>query len=215
MGVHTSGNGGVAMHQTSGGMMINKKKKKRSTIKLTLTCIVCTLLVMYIIFIYFIIAKFDHHQHHDGGGSSSSSLRATQQQQLKQPSAEISDNSNNNTQPKKVEPTLQDFCGLCQWRDQGFNCNERIDWVVKTKGQTMDEAKTSNLKYCVNMNGCSDKLNDEGFMDCEGTLDIANPNYKVGTMKHVEKTSSANVRANTQSRINKVVVCNICLFSTF
>ena len=187
MGVHTSGNG-VAMHQTNGGMMINKKKKKRSTIKLTLTCIVCTLLVMYIIFVYVIIAKFDHHHNSTGGGSSSSSLRATQQQQLKQPSAEISDNSNNNTQPKKVEPTLQDFCGLCQWRDQGFNCNERIDWVVKTKGQTLDEAKTSNLKYCVNMNGCSDKLNDEGFMDCEGTLDIANPNYKVGTMKHVEKT---------------------------
>jgi hypothetical protein len=92
---------------------------------------------------------------------------------------------------KKREPTIDDFCGLCQWKSQGFNCNKRVDWVVNSKKVTMNDAKMSELRYCANYNGCNSEVDDEGFMLCEDLSDspmYKKPpsHYKVGT-NHVDR----------------------------
>mmetsp|Transcript_5731 Transcript_5731/g.13007 ORF Transcript_5731/g.13007 Transcript_5731/m.13007 type:complete len:864 (-) Transcript_5731:505-3096(-) len=168
-----SGNGSV---QTNG--RLSAKKNKRPAIKLTF--IAAFLLAMYATFIYIILVMF--------GTASSTHLRSEktgvtppQQPQPQQPAPAA--------EPVK-EPTLADYCGLCKWRDQSFNCNERVEWVVKQKGQTLEEAKTANLKYCASADGCNGKVDDEGFQHCEEQNTGSNkppPSYTVGTMKHVQK----------------------------
>lgn len=49
---------------------------------------------------------------------------------------------------KNGPPTIDDFCGTCRFRNQDFNCNHRIEWVMKNKGKTVEEAKFDNLQYC-------------------------------------------------------------------
>ena len=180
------------------------KQKKR---QIKVRCIAAVLLIIYIIFIYLILISFDR------SGSSNTDhveedpthhlLRYGGKLKLNDDvhNTSLSDRANKVTasninieeaQPKLKELTLEDFCGLCHWRGMGFNCNERVDWVVKSKGQTVDEARLGNVKYCYHANGCNDKLNDEGFMDCDEEYAKSPngppPDYKVGTMKHVEKT---------------------------
>ena len=46
-------------------------------------------------------------------------------------------------------PTIRDFCGTCQFRNQDFNCNHRIQWVMKHKHKTEEEAKLADLQYCL------------------------------------------------------------------
>ncbi|KAL7432890.1 hypothetical protein ACHAXM_004312 [Skeletonema potamos] len=45
--------------------------------------------------------------------------------------------------------SIQDFCGKCRYRDQDFNCNHRIEWVMKNTLKTEEEAKLADLKYCM------------------------------------------------------------------
>ncbi|KAL7535482.1 hypothetical protein ACHAXR_008789 [Thalassiosira sp. AJA248-18] len=163
------------------------KKKNRRTIKLT--CIGAILLAMYVIFVYLILLTFgngDGDNNDDGNASSSSSSSSNLRPQHDATAKLVEE------EKKKKELTIDDFCGLCQWRDQGFNCNERVEWVVKAKDQTLDEAKKSNLKYCTNPNGCNNgKIDsDTGYMQCEEQDTGPNgppADYKVGTMKHVQK----------------------------
>jgi len=185
---------------TNGGHNINMKQQKRPR-KLKITVIATILLSMYIIFIYLILITFHSgtaNDNQDGNAIDKSGyrppitshlLRANKSSQTSTSNTQIVNEQTD--QSKTRELTLSDFCGLCHWRSQGFNCNERVDWVVKTKHQTLNEAKEANLKYCYNANSCNDKLNDEGFMECDEEL-ANSPNgipkdYKVGTMKHVEK----------------------------
>jgi len=145
--------------------LLGGKKNKRWTIKLPF--IGAILLVLYGVFIYIITNKFTDTT---GAASSSNLLRSTgdtiassqKQQNPTPPGAAV---------PAGKDPRIKDFCGLCQWRDQGFNCNDRVEWSVTQKGVDETEAKLANLRYCVNANGCQDKLNDEGFMDCEEQIE--------------------------------------------
>jgi hypothetical protein len=45
--------------------------------------------------------------------------------------------------------SIQYFCGKCRYKDQDFNCNNRIQWVMKNKHKTEEEAKLAELKYCL------------------------------------------------------------------
>ncbi|KAK1737331.1 hypothetical protein QTG54_012198 [Skeletonema marinoi] len=67
----------------------------------------------------------------------------TQQQQQQR------DTGNNNNKKKQPGSWKQEFCGTCRFRDQEFNCNHRVEWVMKNKGKTEDEAMLENLKYCL------------------------------------------------------------------
>ena len=96
--------------------------------------------------------------------------------------------------PKKQrEPTIHDFCGLCQWKGMGFNCNTRVDWVAKTRELAIPDARAAELRHCANYDGCNGGIDDEGFMPCEDLSD--NPlykkppsTYKTGTF-HVERAA--------------------------
>jgi len=188
----------ISTNGTTNGVHINMKQQKRPR-KLKITVIATILLSMYIIFIYLILITFDsgtatNDNNQDGDAIDKSGYRPPITSHLlraNKSSQQTATSEAQTDQSKARELTLSDFCGLCHWRSQGFNCNERVDWVVKTKHQTLNEAKEANLKYCYNANSCNDKLNDEGFMECDEEL-ANSPNgipkdYKVGTMKHVEK----------------------------
>ena len=91
------------------------------------------------------------------------------------------------------EPTVKDFCGLCQWKGMGFNCNERVDWVAKARQLAPADARMAELRHCANYDGCDGGIDDEGFMPCEDLSD--NPlyrkppsTYKIGTF-HVERAA--------------------------
>ena len=63
------------------------------------------------------------------------------------------ENSNQQQQQQQLNnyngPTIQDFCGTCMFRNQDFNCNQRVEYVVKRRGKTEEEAKLANLQYCL------------------------------------------------------------------
>ena len=204
--ISISSNGHRRLSNNNNNNNNNSMKQKKRQIKVG--CIAAILLIMYIIFMYLILISFgrsgSNNNTTDHGESEDHAhlLRQSGGKLDDAHSTSLSDRANNSsiaanilleeTKPKLKELTLQDFCGLCHWRGQGFNCNERVDWVVKAKGQTLDEARLANTKYCYHPNGCNDKLNDEGFMDCDEEYAKSPngppPDYKMGTMKHVEKT---------------------------
>jgi hypothetical protein len=124
---------------------ISMKKKKsvggrlrRRTIKLTF--IGAILLAMYILFIYIILTSFETRKSANEGSQSlgaPSSITVADQPlsgSLRQKDAD-SDGAAGAAESKgadeevakKEEPTIADFCGMCQWHDMGFNCNERVE----------------------------------------------------------------------------------------
>jgi hypothetical protein len=177
-------------------------KRKRSTISIRLSCIATLLLLIYAVFIYSVVIIFDN-----GGGnqsethaSSSSLLRRKQHNstssildETKQPTGMEPLPTKESSVSPPLTPTIDDFCGLCQWRDQNFNCNERVSWVVKQKGLSEVEAKLSNLQYCINSGGCENiEMDDMGFGRCEDTRSSLLSSTSITTTKvaskaHVEK----------------------------
>ncbi|KAL9180182.1 hypothetical protein ACHAXT_008152 [Thalassiosira profunda] len=162
-----SGNGNGTSALPINGRLSGKPKKRR-TIKLT--CIGAILLGMYVVFIYIIFITFD------GGHIANQDVTAAGPGRPSNPvvshlrsNADQSAAASVATAAKK-EPTVADFCGMCQYRGMGFNCNERVDWVVEQKGRSKEEAKKDNLKYCYDPNGCT-QTNDEGFIVCDEVSD--------------------------------------------
>ncbi|KAL7451813.1 hypothetical protein ACHAWC_004233, partial [Mediolabrus comicus] len=66
---------------------------------------------------------------------------------------DIKELDNSNQQQQQLNnyngPTIQDFCGTCMFRYQDFNCNQRVEYVVKRRGKSETEAKLANLQYCL------------------------------------------------------------------
>ncbi len=158
---------------------------------------------MYAVFIYAVVIIFGN-----GGGNQSETSASSSQFFLRQKQHHSTNSILHETkQPTIMEPslpkespvspplppTIDDFCGLCQWRDQNFNCNERVSWVVKQKGLSEVEAKLSNLQYCIKSNGCENiEMDDMGFGQCEDTQSSFSSSSsimtaKVGSKAHVEK----------------------------
>ncbi|KAL7546329.1 hypothetical protein ACHAWF_009669 [Thalassiosira exigua] len=119
-------------------------------------CLAAALLAIYLPYLYFVASKF-------GGGSGDIEEKA----RYLRPRGRGPDGGGRGVGSGGVKPPVDDFCGLCRWRDQSFNCNERVEWVVRTKEKSVAEAKASELRYCTNANGCKDKIDEEGFMYCE------------------------------------------------
>ena len=149
MGISANGTG-------SEGHNIIMKQQKRPR-KLKITVIATILLSMYIIFIYLILITFGSgtaNENNQEGNAidttgyrppiTSHLLRANKSSHQTSTSDAQIDNEQTD-QSKTRELTLSDFCGLCHWRSQGFNCNERVDWVVKTKHQTPRLTQTHQL----------------------------------------------------------------------
>jgi hypothetical protein len=202
-----SANMGAAPNPIQVGTNRSVRKKKRPHVRLA--CIAMSLLGIYAVFVTIVLKKFGGNSGSGSGSSSSvasstprfstpreithglgsvsSPLRRTSsdpageaEEERKEPIAVDPSES------KRREPTIGDFCGLCHWKGQGFNCNKRVDWVVNSKKVTVDEAKMSELRYCSNYNGCKSEVDDEGFMLCEDLSDSPSykkppSNYKVGT----------------------------------
>ena len=127
--------------------MKNKKSVggRRRTIKLTF--IGAMLLAMYILFIYIILISFETRKsanaNEDEGSKSSlsapysitvvdqqplsGSLRRKEADGDSAAGAAESKGADEEVGAKKEEPTIADFCGMCQWHDMGFNCNERVE----------------------------------------------------------------------------------------
>ena len=99
------------------------KKSKRFTIRLA--CIGTTLLVLYVMFIYTIHVTLDggHDDNLDAVDSPSSNLRSTRE--VKEVSEGISAKNAPAAVEAKKDLTTKDFCGMCLWKGQGFNCHER------------------------------------------------------------------------------------------
>ena len=73
-------------------------------------------------------------------------------------------------------------------------CNERVEWLIKKKGLTKEEAMQTELNFCVDKEGCNpDNKDENGFLICDAqggtsdTPDTPPSDYKVGTRAHVEK----------------------------
>mmetsp|Transcript_26722 Transcript_26722/g.64111 ORF Transcript_26722/g.64111 Transcript_26722/m.64111 type:complete len:986 (+) Transcript_26722:105-3062(+) len=181
------GNGAVP-NIINGRTSVNKKK--RPAIKLPFVGAV--LLTMYAIFVYFVSITF-------GSGSNDRDDPTSSSLSRLRPNKEVESQQKQQQQQQQLvpaagaeevkEPTVDEFCGLCQWKGQGFNCNERVEWVMKQKELKQEEAKQSELRYCINANKCNDKLNDHGFMECEELGHSMKPpaSYTVGTSEHVQK----------------------------
>ncbi|KAL7496055.1 hypothetical protein ACHAWT_006345 [Skeletonema menzelii] len=72
--------------------------------------------------------------YNDVDGISSETIAKYQQQQQQQ---------------QQRDGDIKDFCGTCRFRNQEFNCNHRIEWVIRNKGKSEEEAKLENLMYCL------------------------------------------------------------------
>lgn len=183
---------GVPVSHAHGG---SRKRGRR----IKLTVVGAALMSMYTIFLYAVMVSFDksgHRElHEDRTSAVSASLRAGGGRDPLKESLDARASLRASLQQRKEEPKkrpraliIEDFCGMCQWRDMPFNCNERVEWVVKQKGASETEAKESNLKFCT-LPGCNAKANDEGFMQCE---DLSTPGAKPDLatypkVKHVDK----------------------------
>lgn len=172
-------------------------KRKRSAMAFKLTWVASLLLFMYAVFIYVVMITFGGNQSITSSSSSSSPQFSLRQQQhhpiineTKQQT--IMEPLLSNDMPPPSPPIIDDFCGICQWRDQNFNCNERVAWVVNQKRISEVEAKLSNLKYCINGNGCDNvEMDDMGFGRCEDTRSSSSmkttAKVAMGSIAHVEK----------------------------
>ncbi len=108
-----------------------RNKKKR---RVSLSYILALIVAAYLLFVYLVMARFDNggvkEEKHPNNGSASSQLRPK-------------------TSSVKKQATLDDFCGSCIYKDSTFNCNERIEWVIKNKHMTKPQAIMANLMDCL------------------------------------------------------------------
>jgi len=121
---------------------VQSKKKKR---RISLTCIFASIVVIYLLFLYLVMVGFDsgkkQENNNDGSDPSSSQLRPAKGNSVK---------DDVKSQPvEKKQATLNDFCGTCMYRGMDFNCDERIDWVIKNKKLSKTAAMMQDLKYCL------------------------------------------------------------------
>ena len=150
------------------------QKRNRPRMSIKLTFIATLLLLMYVVFIYTVMITFGN----GGGNQSETSSSSLTFSQFSLRHQQHHNSTGNETKLKSIieqvklssRPTLGDFCGVCQWRDQNFNCNERVAWVMKQKQVSEAEAKLSNLQDCINSYGCDNvEMDDMGFGRCENT----------------------------------------------
>ncbi len=108
-----------------------RNKKKR---RVSLSYILALIVAAYLLFVYLVMARFydsgGKEEKHPNNGSASSQLRPK-------------------TSSVKKQATLDDFCGSCIYKDSTFNCNERIEWVIKNKHMTKPQAIMANLMDCL------------------------------------------------------------------
>ena len=130
-----------------------KKKKRR---RISLTCILVSLGVTYVLFLYSIMVAFDGGKKLEDTNKHNNDKSATSSSQLRPPPA-VTDTVKKDgvvkspplEEKKKKQATIADFCGSCMFRDQDFNCDERVVWVMKIKRLSKSEAMMQNLKYCL------------------------------------------------------------------
>ena len=84
--------------------------------------------------------NYEENYYNDVDGISSETIAKFQQQQQQQLQQQ---------QEQHDENIDSVFCGTCRFRNQEFNCNHRIEWVMKNKGKSEEEAKLENLMHCL------------------------------------------------------------------
>ena len=50
-------------------------------------------------------------------------------------------------------PSLDNWCGECQWKSSAYTCEQRVEWEVKEYYLTGKQAREANLEYCTTQNG--------------------------------------------------------------
>eukprot|EP00584_Thalassiosira_punctigera_P000502 CAMPEP_0172542328 /NCGR_PEP_ID=MMETSP1067-20121228/12971_1 /TAXON_ID=265564 ORGANISM="Thalassiosira punctigera, Strain Tpunct2005C2" /NCGR_SAMPLE_ID=MMETSP1067 /ASSEMBLY_ACC=CAM_ASM_000444 /LENGTH=191 /DNA_ID=CAMNT_0013328553 /DNA_START=362 /DNA_END=937 /DNA_ORIENTATION=- len=45
---------------------------------------------------------------------------------------------------------LENWCGGCKWRDMGFTCDKRVNWMMDQYHVTEVAAKEANIQHCSN-----------------------------------------------------------------
>ena len=157
---------------------ISRSRKKQRGGRISITCITTSVVGIFVLYISLVLTKFgDYHQvSSNNGNSSSSSSSSKYGDSIKIRHGSFSRRNNiatattapqqetaihqSSQEQQNREPTIQDFCGLCQWKGQSFNCNTRITWLVKTKKQaSIEAAKLVELLYCTKYNGCGNTNN--------------------------------------------------------
>ncbi|KAL7434761.1 hypothetical protein ACHAXM_007569 [Skeletonema potamos] len=118
-----------------------KKKKRR---RISLICILASIAVTYLLFVSLVMVGFDGGKKENDGWAASQ-LRPPGRRNAKDDVVK----SHQQQPPEKKLATLDDFCGSCMFRGMNFNCDERIEWVVKYKKMTKTEAIMDNLEYCL------------------------------------------------------------------
>ena len=73
---------------------------------------------------------------------------------------------NSKEEANQQKATIVNFCGLCQWKDADFTCNERVIYEVERNKVSIEEAKIANLEFCTN-------LNDTKVTTMASSLDIS------------------------------------------
>ncbi len=140
------------------GSNISNNEGKQKRRRISLTCILVSLGVTYLIFLYSMIVAFDGGKKLESNNSNNnegSDPAPSSSSQLRPPAVANSvkkDDAVNKSPPfetNKKQATLADFCGLCNYRNQDFNCDERVAWVVKTKKMNKAAAMMQDLKYCL------------------------------------------------------------------
>ena len=131
----------------------------------------------------------DNNNYNDVDGISSETIRKFDEDNAKS-------EDNNNTHQKQGDsqqqrPALADFCGTCRFRDQDFNCNHRIDWVMKNNGKTEEEAKMASLQYCLKEKELRRPNTRGGNSSGDAAALLKSGNNWV-TDKHKPKDSSTN-----------------------
>ena len=195
-----------------------RSRKKQRGGRISITCITICVVGIFVLYISFVLTKFgDYHKVSISNNGIQSGSKNGEWVSIRHGSLSQRNNVATTTKPQqdtieslkttqqspqeqqKRVPTIQDFCGLCQWKGQSFNCNTRIDWLVKTKKHaSIQAAQLVELLYCTNYHGCGSNTNssnevdaETGFIICEDLDDNIkklkkNDNYKQGT-NHVEK----------------------------